>query len=42
MSVLAEYNYVNDYVLLRINHDVTPSDEKQYEKALDSYMDSLS
>lgn len=42
MSVLTEYDHVNDYVLLRINHDIAPSDEKQYEKALDSYMDSLS
>ena len=41
MSALAEYDYVNDYVLLRINYDVTPSDEKQYEEALDAYMATL-
>lgn len=41
-TFLAEYGYVNDYVLLRINFDVAPSDEKTYEEALDTYMNSLS
>lgn len=41
MTFLAEYDYLNDYVLLRINYDVTPSDEKQYEEALDAFMESV-
>lgn len=38
LPFLAEYEYLNDYVLLRIDYAVTPSDEKQYEDALDAFM----
>ena len=30
-AVLAEYSYSNDYVLLRLNHKLTPSQAKEYE-----------
>lgn len=33
MSALAEYSYSKDYVLLRLNHELTPSQAKEYEKA---------
>ena len=41
MPALAEYDYVNGCVLLRVNFDVLPSDEKVYEDALDAFMASL-
>lgn len=41
MPILAEYDYLNEYVLLRIDYDVLPSDEKVYEEAVATYMASL-
>lgn len=31
MSALVEYSYSNDYILLRLNKDLTPSQAKEYE-----------
>lgn len=41
MPILAEYNFVCDYVLLRIDFDVKPSAEAVYEEAVAAYMKSL-
>ena len=41
MPILAEYDYLNEYVLLRIDYDVLPSEEKVYEEAVAAYMASL-
>lgn len=39
--LFAEYDYLNGCVLLRINYDVAPSDEKLYEDAVSDYLTSL-
>lgn len=34
MSMLVEYNYVNEYILLRVDKSLLPSEAKEYENAL--------
>lgn len=34
MPTLVEYNYVNDYILLRVNKAITPTQAAEYEAAL--------
>lgn len=31
MPMMVEYNYVNDYILIRVNKDLTPTQAKEYE-----------
>lgn len=39
--LFAEYDYLEGCVLLRIDYDVAPSDEKLYEDAVSDYLTSL-
>lgn len=41
MPLLAEYDYLNGCVLLRIDYDVLPSEEMLYEEAVAAYLSSL-
>ena len=41
MPILKQYMYMNGTVILRMDFDTLPSDEKKYEELLDSYIESL-
>lgn len=34
MPMMAEYDYINDYILIRVDKSLTPSQAKEYENAL--------
>lgn len=34
MPMMAEYDYINDYILIRVNKSLTPSQAEEYENAL--------
>lgn len=39
ISALAEYSYSNNYILLRLNHDLTPAQASEYENILKTVFD---
>lgn len=39
VPLLVEYNYVNDYILLRVDKSLTPSEAQEYEDALNKIFD---
>lgn len=34
MPMMSEYDYINDYILIRVNKSLTPSQAEEYENAL--------
>lgn len=38
ISMFSEYTYSNDYALLRLEHDLTPAQAKEYEEAFNNIM----
>ena len=39
VSIFNQYIYSNDYVLLRLEHELTPTQAKEYEEAFNEIMD---